>query len=914
MQSRRGRLFRFGLRSILVLTTLVAAVCGLWLREVQVQRDVCNRLTEVGIEISLDWPSPWLRWLPESFLSAGDGHYFCSVTEVNLHARSNSVLQGTPHDNDLLVWVSQLARLRSLSVDDKLLDPRDFPHLARCRVLEELDIGEISDDDLAKLPRLPNLKTLTLAFSDKLTGKHISASRFPSLRSLHCYFSAIDDAGMAEIGQLSNLRTLDVQHSRVTDAGVAAISSLEHLKSIDLANTEVTGAGIGALRDLEDVDLSFTYLTDEVLEEIGRLRGLRVLSMSDCVFVTDNGMKALAHHPQLENINASGCGITDACTESLATIGSLEHLWLEGTDVRSLRKLAACKKLRSLRISSNAVPVEDALLFAQHANLSIQIQDTVQPAEDPLFQTCYCWLGTEPVSLTSSILASMAGKSLGGNGSALDLEGLVGLSARHFDNLLYNIKRLSLARSQLQSDLLPYLKNWPLLDDLDLTKCQLTETDIAAIGQLQTLAYLKLDSTDFSDRDIVVIGSLINLKALGLGGTHVTPASVKVLEGFKQLTSLTIPFVPDTASLIQLLKACPNLTLVDCETRGLSAVQILNGDGFNLQANEITVDQLRELRKLQLARSNELSSIAGCKLGDEHCAVLAGFSEILSVDVSNSEVTDAGIAKLGRLSGLKSLNIANTGVTAMGLRSLKSHTKLRSLVCSPQSWSVEFVQSLLAMTNLDELYLPFSEMPRDAAFALADGSLAYEQFTWMEGGPEFELSYYYDRENVTWMVGKAAFNVDSEELSLVGALIDDAKLDEVISSPAIKHVHVDNVACDPEKLFTKLLTCFNVKAIRLKGVSISPSNIASLAAMKDLNELYLENCELTSAHIAELASLPQLSTLFIASNQVDVRELSKFAESPRLRKLTLQPTKPAEDYLELQQQLGKRFELSSTAY
>lgn len=916
MQSRRGNLLRFGLRSILILTTIVAAVCGLWLRQVQVQRDVCARLSEAGVEVTLDPPSPWFQWLPESLLSSGDGHYFCSVTEVNLNVRGDSARRDKAHNNDLLAWITQLPRLTHLKIDLAIVDSQDFAHLAKCRRLENLDLNycELTDDDFARLPRLPHLKTLTLDGNDDLTGKHLNASRLPSVRELYCNYTSIDDSAMTEIGQLSTLRELELRHTRVTDAGIAALSSLKQLESIALANAKVTGAGLGVLRALTKVDLSSTYLTDDVLQEIGKLPGLKFLSMPYCVFVTDEGMKALAHHPSLENIHATGCGISDACTESLATIASLEYLSLEHTYIRSLRKLAACKKLRSLSISSSEVPVDDALQFAEHTNLRIDIEDPNPVDEESSFQTCWCCLGSVETDLTSGVLASMAGRSVGGNRENLVLEGLVGLSAKHFENLHCNIKQLSLARSQLQPDLLPCLKDLPLLDNLDLTKCQLTEADIKAIGELQLLTVLELNSTEFNDRDMLAIESLINLKSLKLGETNITPASLRLLERFTQLESLTIPFVPDTAALIELLKVCPGLTSIQFEARGIEAIEIMNWDGCNLQDNEVTVDQLGELRKLQIARSCEFSNIAGRKLNDEHCAALASFSEVSSVDVSNSQVTDAGIVHLAKLSTLTSLNIAHTNVTGAGLKSLQSHTKLRSLVCAPQSWSVDFVQSLLAMNSLDELYLPFSEMPREAAIALADGSLAYEQFTWIDGGPDFDDSRYYDREDIAWMVGKAAFNSDSEVLSLGGALIDDAKLDEVIGSPALTLVYVDNVACDTEKLLAKLLMCSNVHAIRFKGVSLSPSSIASLAAMKNLNALYLEDCELTSAHIAELASLPRLSTLFIASNQVDIGELSKFAQSNRLLRLTLKPTKPAEEYVELQQQLGKRLELSSTAY
>ena len=50
MKQRRRIFPRFGLRSILVLTTIVAVICGGWLRQAHLQRGACAQLSSPKIE------------------------------------------------------------------------------------------------------------------------------------------------------------------------------------------------------------------------------------------------------------------------------------------------------------------------------------------------------------------------------------------------------------------------------------------------------------------------------------------------------------------------------------------------------------------------------------------------------------------------------------------------------------------------------------------------------------------------------------------------------------------------------------------------------------------------------------------------------------------------------------------------
>jgi Leucine-rich repeat (LRR) protein len=921
MKKQRRIRPRFGLRSILLLTTLIAVICGGWLRQAQMQRFACERLEEFGIKIELEEPRWWLSWLPKPVLSFGDGHYFCEVSIVSLHVSSDSSIrwEGTPYRNDLLTLVAELSSVKKLWIDGSLVDPTDFPLLANCRKLEELRVHstELADVDFERLPRLPSLKTLDLAGGAALSGRFINVKRFPNLRELDCSRTQLNDETLREIGRFTELRQLDLSFTKVTDKGVAAISSLKKLELVGLMGTRVTGIGLGHLSTLRSVDVSQTDLDDVGLNDIAGLPKLMELDLSECVFVTDAGIRALANHGSLSSINASGCGagLTDASNETLATIDSLENLSLGDTAIRSIAAFAACRKLSWLQVSSSEIPIDDALRFSEKRNACrIFIEDPLREFEPSARQLSSFRYNVR--YLTTEELSSMAGESVGGNSETVYLEGLDGLKTKHIQNFSCDITRLDVARSKVDSDVFKYIRNWPRLIELDARRSSVSNDDLRAIGELRTLSILGLDGTNIDDDGISKIESLTDLQELSLGKTHLTPACLNSIIKLPKLTSLTLPFVPDAASLTQLLVFCRNLTeikvipvsplgdfcqLDDCQ------INVLAGSELQLGSTELTPKQLGLiLEQLPSDPFGDGKGVAGQKLNDEHCVVLANFTDIAKLDLSGSEVTDIGIGQLAKLPDLHSLNIANTNVTAVGLRSLQANEKLSSLVCAAKSWTVEFVDALFQIKSLTELSLPFSELPREVALAFAINSSA-SALDWYESGPDWEKRLYCS--GTDWLAGIAPFDPKPPVLMLVGALIDDAKVDQVVSSPTIQHVWVKSVRCSTEPLMAKLLSLANATHMSLSGVALSPHDIGRLHELRQLEFLKLENCSLTNLHMAELAKLQGLSTLIIACDGMEPHELAELTKLTRLRNLVLQTKMQTEKYLELQRNLGKRCEI-----
>jgi hypothetical protein len=379
-----------------------------------------------------------------------------------------------------------------------------------------------------------------------------------------------------------------------------------------------------------------------------------------------------------------------------------------------------------------------------------------------------------------------------------------------------------------------------------------------------------------------------------------------------------LPFVPDAVGLIQLLESCPQLSFLEYlpnesvttprESED-EAIEILSPMSVSLLDAEMTAKQLERL--LVLWKNNKeypIESVSGQKFNDEHCEVLAKFSQIYSLDLSGASVTDAGIAQLAKLPELSTLNISNTDVTAAGLKLLQVNEKLETLICAPRTWSIEFVEALIALRSVKDLNLPFSEMPHDVALALTSGFIDNE-CSISEGGLGFTSTFYYMAEDIAWMAGMSPVNRDSVQLTLMGSLIDDAKIAEVVSSPAIEHVHVKNVGCNTDTLISKLITCSNTNQISFTGVQLTADDIGRLSELKRLESLSVRNCKLTSGHMAELAKFRNLRMLTISCDKVDERELPELLKVMRLRTLILTTDGPTDKFAALQQQLGKRCEI-----
>ena len=106
----------------------------------------------------------------------------------------------------------------------------------------------------------------------------------------------VSDEDLAGLAGMKQLKFLELSHNlRITDAGVAALAGLENLRYLDLTNTKVTGTGLKDRADmvsLEQLRLKECPVTDDTLAAIPRFPKLTHLFLGGTQ-VTDAGLMSL---------------------------------------------------------------------------------------------------------------------------------------------------------------------------------------------------------------------------------------------------------------------------------------------------------------------------------------------------------------------------------------------------------------------------------------------------------------------------------------------------------------------------------------------------------------------------------------------------------------------------------------------
>ena len=245
---KRRRWFRFSLRMLLVVMTVLCVWLGFKVNAARRQKEAVDAITKAGGQVSYDYQmvpvkagttddfsidadasSIYPAWLRHLF---GED-YFRSAVNVTF-------LGGTIPEADL-ARLADLPDVRSIYFCQLNVSPTG---LAAPRHLQ--------DSDLAVFRHLRELRDLNLLSTDiNGAGLEFLAS-LKHLRRLHLTNLPIGDAGMKLIGKLTALETAYVEPRKgfaITDAGLKYLTSLTRLRDLDLSETAVTPEGIRELQN-----------------------------------------------------------------------------------------------------------------------------------------------------------------------------------------------------------------------------------------------------------------------------------------------------------------------------------------------------------------------------------------------------------------------------------------------------------------------------------------------------------------------------------------------------------------------------------------------------------------------------------------------------------------------------------------
>jgi internalin A len=243
------RVLRFSLRTLFVLTTLIAVWLGFLSKRAREQQLAVDRIAELGGSVGYDFqygrdgarikdatPVGWM-WLRKM---VGD-HYFQRVVRVHLEERAVT-------DADLKL-IGKLRHTTTLDLNDT----------------------SISDDGLAMLSGLSRLRRLGLARTRVSDAglRHVEGLR--DLEMLILEDTGVGDDGVRALTQLQQLEILALSGTRVTSDGISSLSGLSNLQELMLNNTAVDDAAIPLLvkfGKLQQLHLNGAHLSGEGLSDL----------------------------------------------------------------------------------------------------------------------------------------------------------------------------------------------------------------------------------------------------------------------------------------------------------------------------------------------------------------------------------------------------------------------------------------------------------------------------------------------------------------------------------------------------------------------------------------------------------------------------------------------------------------------
>ena len=277
--------------------------------------------------------------------------------------------------------VCEISSLRDLSLQvEGLSHLPPLENLANLENLESLDFSgtAIGDSQLRKLTGLGALKSLVLA----RTNVRNDLSALKSLKKLStldlsgCHIST---AGLESISDLKTLEELDLSATGLSATQVGCLSNLPNLRKLVFEpHSDDEDEWLSTLSSLPRLrEISFPFVTDapRKLETISHSESLEIVkiphyySFSEGNVLNDGNVAVLSSLPNLKHLELHSEGLTGACFRS--GFQCVEELDLSGCPVTdsSLEIIAKLPALRKLQIDGNALTVNSLNLLGTQTNL-----------------------------------------------------------------------------------------------------------------------------------------------------------------------------------------------------------------------------------------------------------------------------------------------------------------------------------------------------------------------------------------------------------------------------------------------------------------------------------------------------------------------------------------------------------------
>ena len=268
--AKRRRWFRFSLRLLFVVMTVLCIWLGIQVNAARRQKEAVAAILRAGGEVNYDY-----QMMPDPIVPAMGGFsisfFSMFYADRNVSPPGPTWLRNQFGDEYFRTAVQGYIHLYDPVAARAAISGLANLHAVKCVQLFGPD-REIEDSDLNPLGQLDHLERLWL-WRTHVTGVFLAQIRHPgSMTQLSLEENDIDDAAMAHIGNMTSLENLDLEeNARITDAGLVHLRKLTNLKVLALNATGITDAGLKhliGLNCLSYLDLSNTQASRNGIREL----------------------------------------------------------------------------------------------------------------------------------------------------------------------------------------------------------------------------------------------------------------------------------------------------------------------------------------------------------------------------------------------------------------------------------------------------------------------------------------------------------------------------------------------------------------------------------------------------------------------------------------------------------------------
>jgi internalin A len=290
-------------------------------------------------------------------------------------------LTSTWSTDDDLAKLAGLPELRRINLSDTKVTDIGFANLRPLQRVTHLDCSQcayITDGAIAYIKHWQNLESLNVRGSEVTSRVFELVSGMKKLKSLDVGFSRVNDDGFDALASLEQLEDLHIGGDKMSGLALPLLRLLPALRRLDVNGSQRTDSGrwglmltdvnidaIGALTQLEALDIGGAIVSDVGMKALQPLVILHTLDLSR-MEITAQGLEPLAKLPKLRRLNLwQSTRIDDRAGPHLLALKSVEILDLGDTSVTDalLGQLEAMKGLKVLFISGTKVTLEGVERF-----------------------------------------------------------------------------------------------------------------------------------------------------------------------------------------------------------------------------------------------------------------------------------------------------------------------------------------------------------------------------------------------------------------------------------------------------------------------------------------------------------------------------------------------------------------------